>query len=270
MKRKVLQHLLLATFISLALSSCSDKEQELKEARINAEKGHFRIAISYYEMAIKRYDDNEVGLIAAREAARVAFYELKDFKKSAEFYDIIVLRSKDFKERIQAQKQMTVIYFDHLSDYAKSIVELNKLINMIEDSNEKINLKIKLSRAYYYQNDFNQSENEVNDLLTRKISEELRFDLMMLKGNVRLGRHNLQGAAEVFKDVLIKFPDRAKKENVGLTLAVCYEEMKDYKSAIATLEQIKLTHPTPEYISLRVKRLIERQKNQPGAKGFRK
>lgn len=269
MKRKQ-QLLILAIFTSWILSSCTKSEQELKEARSYVDKGQFRTAISYYDMAITRYEDSELSLLAAREAARVSLFEIKDYKKAAEYFSYLVLRSSDYKERILSQKQITNIYFDHLSDYPKSIIELNKLINMLEDPTEKNQLKIKLARAYYYQNDFTQAENEVNDLLIGNITEEIHFELLMLKGNIRLGKRNLSGAAEVFKEVLVKFPARAKKENVGLTLAVCYEEMKDYKSAIGTLEQIKDTHPTPEYIALRIKKLIERQKNQPGAKGFRK
>lgn len=67
--------------------------------------------------------------------------------------------------------------------------------------------------------------------------------------------------------MMVEFPERSAKENIGLTLSVCYEELKDFKSAIDLLEKIKSQHPMPEYIDIRIKRLQDRLKNQPGARG---
>ena len=138
---------------------------------------------------------------------------------------------------------------------------------MLGSTSEKTEYKMKLARAYYYQNNFSQAENEVDEFLTKEISVDLQFDMYLLKGNINLAEKNLTKAAEIFKKMLIDFPDRSAKENIGLTLSVCYEEMKDFKSAIATLENVKSHHPMPEYIDIRINRLTDRLKNQPGARG---
>ncbi len=80
----------------------------------------------------------------------------------------------------------------------------------------------------------------------------------------------LRRAADIFKTLIQKFPEKSIQENVALMLAVCYEENMDFKSAIAILEEHRNKYSPPEYIELRIKRLQERLKNAPGAKGYRK
>ena len=138
---------------------------------------------------------------------------------------------------------------------------------MLSDPREKIEYKMKLARAYYYQNNFAQAENEADEFLATNPSSDLKFDMVFLKGNISLAKKDLPAAVIIFKSLLQEFPERAIKDNVGLTLSVCYEEMKDFKSAIETLEKLKESHPMPEYIDIRIKRLQERLKNQPGARG---
>ena len=259
------------SLFSLQILGCSSREEKMyKEAQDELEQNHFHIAEALLEKITLREPRSEVGLKATRDAARVAFFEIKDFKKSEQFYQLLVLSSPDANERLFAQKQIASVFMDHLQDYPKAVSELNKLISMLTDLAERAKYKMLLARAYYYQNNFAQAQNEAEEFLRGNISDNDRFDMMMLKGNIHLAEKNLQKAADVFRELMQKFPQRAKQDNVGLTLAVCYEEMKDYKNAIATLEILKQTHPMPEYIDVRIKRLSEMARNQPGARGFRK
>lgn len=243
----------------------------MNEAKIEVERGHFRIALAHLEKVIIRTPNSKLGIEAAREAARISFYEIKDFHKAVQFYQQIVLSSSDADERLNAQRQIVSIYFDHLTDYQRAVVEINKLLVMLSEPKEKTEYKMKLARAYYYQNNFTQAENETDEFLASNPPSDLKFDMVFLKGNIALAKKDLPAAAEVFKGLLQEFPERAIKDNVGLTLSVCYEEMKDFKSAIEVLEKLKASHPMPEYIDIRIKRLSERLKNQPGARGrFRK
>jgi tetratricopeptide (TPR) repeat protein len=236
-------------------------------ARAELERGHFRIALSHLEKIMIRSPFSNLGAEATREAARIAFYELKDFQKAVHFYQALVLNSPHVDERMRAQRQIVSIYFDHLNDYQKSVREINKLIIMIADPKERSEYKIRLARAYYYQNNFSQAENEVDEFLRTNPPADQKFDMIYLKGNIALAKKDLVAAAEIFKSLLTEFPDRSIKDNVGLTLSVCYEEMKNFKEAIEVLEKLKATHPMPEYIDIRIKRMQERLKNQPGAKG---
>lgn len=257
--------LLIAT---LQLLGCtSQSERELKAGKQAATDGHYRIAINHFDKVLIRDPSGDLAIEAAREAARVSFFDIKDFRKAAIFYKHLVLYSKDYKERLQSQKQIADIYFDQLNDYPKAVVELNRLVAMLEDPKEKAFYKMSLARAYYYQNDFAQAENEADEFLRREIPVEQKFEMKMLKGNISLAKKDLPKAVEIFKNLLKEYPEQSRRDNVALTLSVCYEEMKDYTSAMEVLEQLKEHHPMPEYIDLRIKRLQARLKNLPGARG---
>lgn len=265
-------------FIKCALSIClliaigctPAADREFQKAAKLAEEKNFRQSLSHYEKVIIREPNTALGLKATREAARIAFYEIKDFRKAAEFYKNLVLHSESSEERLIAQENIVSLYFDHLNDYEKSVVELNRLISMLTESGDKAKYKMNLARAYYYQNNFAQAENEANEFLTQSPPDNEKYEMLMLKSNILIAKKELPRAAELLKDILQKYPQRSTKENVALTLAVCFEEMKDYKGAMDTLQKMKATHPFPEYIDVRIKRIQERIKNQPGAKGMRK
>jgi tetratricopeptide (TPR) repeat protein len=260
-----------ALILSAALLGCgSSLEREYENGVESAKKGQFTLALSSFDKVIAREPDSKIGLEAAREAARVAFFELKDFLRSAKYYEVIVLNSPDEIERLTAQKQVTAVYFDHLNNYGRAIVEVNKLLPLIKDPSERLKYKMDLSRAYYYQNNFFQAEMEVDEFLRLSKNEDQNFQMQLLKANIVLARKDLLRAAEILKDMIRANPKKAQKENVGLTLAVAYEEMKDYKKAIETLQEIRVDHAMPDYIDVRIKRLQERVNNQPGARGFRK
>ena len=48
------------------------------------------------------------------------------------------------------------------------------------------------------------------------------------------------------------------------------QEKNDFEKAIEVLEQVKDAYPTKEFIELKIKRLKERAKNQPGASGLKR
>jgi tetratricopeptide (TPR) repeat protein len=261
----------LILILLLNLIACSSPEERAWEkATDQIEDGHFRIALTHLDQVIQRDGQPQWVMKALKEAARVSFFELKDYKRAAEYHRKIVVLSDDPLERTNSQRQLANIYFDHLADYSEAIVELNKLISLLNEPGERSKYKISLARAYYYQNAFEQSLNEVEEFLKLNQTEQERFDMLMLKGNIFLAKKDLTKAATVFQQILKEFPKRSKSENVGLTLAVCYEEMKNYKDAIQILKEMRDFHPIPEYLDLRIKRLEDRQRNLPGARGFRK
>lgn len=260
-------NLFLILFCLLGMACSSPEQQEMQAGKAAEGKGEFSEAMTHFERVVTRAPETKLGLEAAREAARLAFYELKDFKRAIHFYQQLVLSSPDAKERLQSQKQIVAICFDHLTDYQRAVVEINKLIVMIQDPKERAEYKMKLARAYYYQNNFTQAKNETDEFLRGNLPADQKFDMTFLKGNIALAEKDLPTAITLFKGLLNDFPEKAVKDNVGLTLSVCYEEVKDFRAAIEVLEQLKATHPMPEYIDIRIKRLQERLKNQPGARG---
>lgn len=270
LRRSLIEKKVFLTFFLFLFGCVSSDQREYQLGKAESENGNFPLAVSYFEKTILRTPDGNFGILSAREAAKISFFEIKDFKKAAEFYKHLVLYSNDPTERIQSQKQLVSIYFDRIVDYNKAVLEINKLLQMSLSQEEKIKYKISLARSYYYQNNFEQAENEVDEFLRTGLSSEQMFSMLMLKGNISLARKDLGKAVKIYKEIIEKFEENAKKENVGVTLALTYEEMKDYKSAILTLGEVRKYHSVPEYIDLKIKKLQERQKNQPGAKGYRK
>jgi tetratricopeptide (TPR) repeat protein len=248
----------------------SSDERDYRRGMAKAEQKDFKSALTFFHQSILRNPESQYAILSAREGARVAFLDLKDFKKAVEFYKYIVMAAKDSEERMNSQRQIANIFFDNLSDYENAILEINKLISMISDKDEKTRYRVNLARAYYYTNNFTQAESEAQNIIKLGGNEEIRFQMMVLVGNIYLAKKDITKASEFFHDILVKYPEKAVKENVASTLAVAYEEMKDYKNAIQVLQAMRPYYGMPEYIDLRIKRLQQSQKSQPGAKGLRR
>lgn len=262
---------LLIAILVLFMAACSSQEAaDFKTAQKEIRQKHYRIALNYLDRVIKRNPESEYALEAAREASRISYFEIKDYKKSAEYHHFIVLNSKDQNERLESQRQIASIQFNNLQNYQQAIIEFSKLQQMPHTDMEAAQYKLSIARAQYYLNNFFQAESEIDSLLKLKSDANTRFNGMMLKGNILVGKKEYQEAAEIFKRLINEYPEKSIEENVALVLAVCYEENNDFKNAIQILEEYKDKYKPAEYIELRLKRLKERQKNAPGAKGFRK
>jgi tetratricopeptide (TPR) repeat protein len=255
----------------VALCACSPPEaKDYKSAQSSAEQRQFGHALLLYDHVLKRAPDSEYALKSARDGARIASLELKDYKKAITYLQFLVLNSKDPKERVSAQKQLAAMYFDQLQNYDKAILEYNRLIDSSDSETERAAYKLDIARANYYQNNFFQAQSELDQLLKMRVEDEDRFSAIVLQSNIFIAQKECGKAIELLKKVIGLYPQKAMQENVSQTLAVCYEETGSFAEAIKILETIKPHHPQPDYVELRIKRLRERQKNQPGAKGLRK
>lgn len=255
----------------LSLSSCSNQEnRDYESGQKEAAKGHYRIAVNHFGKVIKRDHNQDLVLMALRESARIYEFEIKDPKKAIEAYQIIITKSNDSAERQSAQLRVAEMTFDSLQDYEKAVLEFSKVLSFLKEPTERHRIRLNLARSYFYLNQFFQAHSEIDELLKESLADELRFSVMQLKGNIFLAEKKFKEAIAVFTELSEEHPEKALKENIGLTLAVSHEENNDYKSAIKVLESLLDKYTPREYIELRIKRLLERQKNAPGAKGFRK
>ena len=253
------------------LFSCTSPESRIyKEALEQEGLGHFRIAISEFDKVVRRSPRSSWGIRSAKEAARLSFYETKNYKKAAEFNKAVILNSKDAPDRFFAQKQIASIYFDNLQNYKKAIEEYIKLLQLVKTPTEEAQYRTNIARSYFYLNDFSQADIEIKEVLKLKIDSALRFAAYVLNGNILVAQKDFGKAADFYKKVIAEYPEKSLQENIQLSLAVCYEENNDYSNSILTLETLRGKYNPPEYIDFRIKRLKERQKNQPGAKGIRK
>lgn len=263
----------LATLIlvSLLASSCSPpEERELNSGMKLSSSGDSRAALDVFDRVLKRAPDSSSATAAAREGARLSLFVLKDYKRAARYLRALVLRASDATERQSAEKQLAAVYFENLQNYAQAVIEFNRLLAMNPPFLERVHDQMMMARANFYLGEFQQAESEVDDLLKERLQPQPKFEALMLKGNVQVAGKKFSEAAGIFRALIKEFPDRSRQENIGLQLAVCEEERQDYRSAIAVLEDLKDSYQPKEYIELRIKRLQERAKNQPGAKGYHK
>lgn len=262
---------LAALFAVFLFSGCTNsQEKNFDHANKLVEEKNYSEALKYFEYVIKRDGETSLAEVAARDGARVAFFDAKDFKKAIFFYQHLVIHSASSDERIRAQKAIAEIYFDELQEYEKAVIEFSKLLQMPHPDHELAEYKISIARAHYYLNNFFQSESEINEILRLKISDDIKFRSLVLLGDILMAQKNYARAITLYQDLMKNYPVKAAQENVSFALAVCFEETEKFKEAIQILEPLIEKYQPREYIELRIKRLNVRLKNQPGAKGFRK
>ncbi len=267
---KVTRTVLTLSFV--LLGACTNQQaSELKNARKSAQSGDFRIALSLYEGIIKKNNEDEYTTIAAREAAKIAFFEVKNYQKALSFYRLLVLKSPDLNERVEAQRKIVEVYFEHFQDYPRAVQEISSILQLPSvDLPEKQRLRMSLAKAYYYQNDFKQSQSEIAQLLKTNPPAEIRFNAELLNANILIGKKEYSAASQLLTEMIEEMPNKAQDENLPLLLAVTLEENGQYDRAVKILRDYRDKYKTPEYIDLRINHILERQKNAPGARGFRK
>ncbi|PWU19598.1 MAG: hypothetical protein C5B49_05500 [Bdellovibrio sp.] len=259
------------SFLIVVLCACEGRiERELHRGEGEARQGHWLEALSHYEKLLKLDTSRPELLKASREGARIAYFELKDYRRALVFYQNLAYHSQDPSETLQAQRQVVAIYFEHLGDYERVIVEAGKLLGVERDPLLKIEDRLKIARSHFHLNRFSQALYEIEEAQRVPESKNMQFDLMLLKANVLTADKRFPEAVGLLRTLMKDSRDRAIKENVPMTLAVCFEEMKDFSGAVRVLESIESESPVPEYIKWRLKHLKERMINAPGARGFRK
>lgn len=259
---------ILACLICVLISCSPPEKKEFQRGEHRVSSNEFKTAIVHFDNAIKVAPESIWALKSAREAARVSHYLEKNFNTAIRFYRHMVLYSDNPDERNKSQKEIAYLYFDSLQNYPQAIIEFYKLLQMSDKDFEIATYKLAIARANYYLNQFNQALSEIGEINRLKIADELQFDAQLLQGNIFVAQKSFAKAIVIFNELLKKFPEKSEKENVALTLTVCYEENFQYKEAIQILETLRNKYSPPEYIELRIKRINERIRNQPGAKGL--
>ncbi|MGE0763223.1 MAG: tetratricopeptide repeat protein [Bdellovibrionales bacterium] len=261
--------LILVSIFGVAGCNISFQRWQFRTANKMAANKEHKMAVDLYSRVMKRAPTQPLAIEAARMGARLASYEVKDYAKAVEFYSHIVLYSPDPSERLTAQKSLTEIQFEKLMNYDQALIELNHLIPLLPPK-ERAPYQLQVAHSYFNLNNSSQALIEVDELLSKRISSDLRFEALVFKGNLLQAAKRLDEAIKVFTGLRKDFESRAAAENIGMSLAICYEEKSDLKSAIEVLEDMKKHHANPDFIQIRIARLKERLANLPGAQGFKR
>ncbi len=244
---------------------CQSRQQVEFDRGIKSQsRGDFSDALLDFEKVMKREPSNSISLRAARESLKILLYEVKNYEKAIDLLKFLILYSKDPEERWRSQNQIAQIYFDHLAWYDKALVEYSKLLSGDLPKEEKLRVRLAIARSYYYLGQFSQSWSETNHFLTEQdLSEDFLFDVYLLQANIQQALKKFTDAAKSFERMMAQFPEKSKKENIGINLALCFEELGAYKDALKTLEEMKSYYQPKDYIDLRIKKIKDRLLNQP-------
>jgi tetratricopeptide (TPR) repeat protein len=263
---------LVAAAVAWAVPGCSVSSERLEYDRgEKAEAGKaWDDAIGHFKNVVDKTAASDLSLKAAARAARIAYYETKKFPDAMRFYKHLVLYGTDEPGRIEAQKKIAEIDFEHLLDYEGAITEYQRLLDLPHEKSEGFAYRMAIARSYFYRSEFYQAQVELETILKQDSDPARAFDALLLKANILLTTKRLDDAIQALNEISRRFPERAREETIGLVLAVCYEEQKNYGKAIETLESIKKDYPRKQFIDNRIKTLRERQAMLPGAHGLHK
>ena len=264
---------ILALGFLLVVPSCtfSPEKLEFERGEKAAQAGHSEEAVQHYRAVTERATNvTPLSLKAAQEAARISHFELKHYPEAISFYRYIILNAANGADRITAQKQIADIYFSQTLNYSQAVIEYSRLLELPHTAEEEATYRMSIARSYFYLSNFFQAQTEIDRILAGKFAKQMQFDARVLKANIFLTTKQLDEAIKVLHDLIVQDPERAKAETIGLILAICYEEQKNFAKAIETLESIKQDYPKRDFIENKIRTLRERQSYLPGAKGLKK
>ncbi len=258
--------------VLIATGGCkfSSEELEFRRAEEATEKRDYEKALGHYAALVDRYVETPLAVRAAREAARILHYVQKRPKEAIRFYKHVVLYASDAEERTDAQRKIAEIFLTETMDYTQAIAEYSRLLELNPSPEQELAYRLAIARSYFYLSKFYQAQVETENILRGNYDKKLLFEALLLKANIFLASKKLDEAVALLKELMAEYPERSKEENIGFVLAVTYEDKKDFKSAIETLEAMKETYPGKDFIEQRIKILRERQSHLPGARGWRK
>lgn len=258
--------------LSLVVSGCTFHFEWIHKMRAQRAVANqdYRSAVHILYKMMQADPDAESALFASRLGATVAHINAKDYVKAVEFFKHIVLKSPDPEERKSAQRFIAQIEFENLHEYDKAVVDYEKLLQLDLTPAEAFRYRMNLGKSHFYLNNIDQAIEEINTILKKSKSPDELFEARVLKANTEVAAKRLKEAVEQWKAIIKDFPERAKKENIPLNLAVVQEDMGEFDDAIEVLEGMRPGYAQPDYLNLRIQRLKDRRENQPGAHGFKK
>lgn len=261
-----------ALCLSVGLLACtSSVDLEMQRGEKALEAGDYEKAVHHFRRVMKADSSQEKSLRAAEKAAQASLFELKNFHEALSFYKHIVIHSSDRAQMLAAQKKVAEIVFRNLGEYEQAVREYFRLLELPHTDKEQQEYRLALARSYFFLNNFYQSQVEIDQILKGRPREHPEnFSALLLRANIFVSTKETDKAIEAFKEIIELFPERSKDEQIYLSLAMCYEEKKDFDRAIEILTGALPHYPTPEFLKLRIQRLETRKSLLPGARGLRR
>jgi tetratricopeptide (TPR) repeat protein len=149
-------------------------------------------------------------------------------------------------------------------------LEYENLLRLKLPEDDIFKYRLNIVKSHLQLNNLDQAFSEIDSLITHYPNRNDLYEAKVLKANIFISNKKYLEAADVLADVIKQQPERAQKENLHLSLVVCYEDSKEFDRAIEVLESMRSWYAHPDFLDLRIKRLKERSSNQPGAQGWKR
>ena len=163
------------------------------------------------------------------------------------------------QERKKLTKKLAEIAFYKLKNYEKSLKHYNDILKFSIQDSEKSSVHYKIAKSYFYLKKYSQALIEIEKAFFKEISMEERKRALILKGGLFMAQNQFDKALDLFQTQKELFPKH--KDFFREYLAFIYESQKKFSLAVEELEKIE----KPSQFTLKqIKRLKERENNQPG------
>lgn len=178
-------------------------------------------------------------------------------------FELLLRESKKRKDSVleikKWEKKLAEISFYTFKDYERALKHYTNLLEKPLNQEEKFSVQYHIAESFFYLKKYSQSLKETEKCFFDGISLDQEKAASFLKARIFMAKKNFKQALLFFEKQIKKFPE--EEAFFREYLALIYELKKDFFSAINELEKIQPSNP---FIRQKIKRLNDRQKEQPG------
>jgi len=164
----------------------------------------------------------------------------------------LVLKQKEIEERAA-----DLAYYQW-KNYQKAIQYYTELLKKPLKKGELFLFQYQMASSYFKLAKTQQALIELEKTFFEGISRKERRKAFQLKLQIFILQKNFSSSIELTESLLIEFPE--DKDSLRETLAALYEYQKEFSKAI---EELKKIEKQQVFTEQKIKRLEERQSNQP-------
>ncbi len=213
--------------------------------------------------------EHPVALKAAILGADTAFKMPENRTFFQKFAKFIISHSADESQLVQYQRKIADSYFEE-ADYGRAVVEYQRILSKPSFQEGKFEVLISLAKSYYFLRRFDQAMVEIKKVIKDAPRAELKFQGQMLVADIFSGNKQYSEALNIFFQIQSEDAEFYKKNNLGLNVAIIYEEMEDFDKAIDVLKNMDQSQLGEKFIKEKIERLMSRREFLPGAGGLNK
>ena len=218
-----------------------------------------------------RLSDREEKLRVLKAIEEVVRTEIRDPNLLLQVFEKKAFFSESEEERNSVFLKMAQLSIQNLKDNIIAqdyLFKINESLLSKEQRDQFYQLKI---LSFINSEQMDQAEIEIEDLLNREdLTPTERFKISMLKIRILTANKKEEEIEKILIHLLKTFPNLSMKWRVRSQLVMLYEDQEDYSKALDQLSKMQEEEGEDELLSIRIKQLKERSKQQPGAHGWYK